>query len=84
MIHHPIRDLPIISYAGDGDAVAFIGDHARYSFPFFRGADRQAAEMKAEAFRLEVLNKHEAAYVTRQEAAAKARSTRKAKGDSNV
>lgn len=84
MIHHPIRDLPVISYAGDNDAVAFIGDGSRFSYPYFRAATREAAEAKAEAFRLEVLNKYEGAYVTRQEAAAKARLSRNTKGGEDV
>lgn len=73
---HPIRDLPIISYAGDTDAVAFIGDGSRFSYPYFRAADRQAAEANAEAFRQDVLDKHEATFIARQEGAEKARMAR--------
>ena len=75
-IHHPIRDAQIRTYQGDEDCIALL--HG-FPSPFFRGATRAEAGEKAEAFRQGVLDQHEAAFIARQEAAAKAREKAKAK-----
>jgi hypothetical protein len=75
-IHHPIRDAEIRAYAGDEDCIALL--HG-FPSPFFRGATRNEAYAKAEAFRQSVLDQHEATFIARQEAAAKAREKAAAK-----
>ena len=75
-IHHPIRDAEIRTYQGDEDCIALL--HG-FPSPFFRGATRAEAGEKAETFRQGVLDQHEAAFIARQEAAAKARETAKAR-----
>ncbi|QDP57348.1 MAG: hypothetical protein Unbinned3696contig1008_26 [Prokaryotic dsDNA virus sp.] len=83
-IHHPIRDAKVRTYRGDEDCIAIL--HG-FPSPFFRGATCYEASDKAEAFRKGVLDQHEAAFIARQEAAAKARETakaRKARGQQDV
>jgi len=75
-IQHPIRDAEIRTYQGDEDCIALL--HG-FPSPFFRAATRVEAGEKAEAFRKGVLDQHEATFIARQEAAAKARETAKAR-----
>ncbi|MCD1645200.1 hypothetical protein [Aurantimonas coralicida] len=75
-IHHPIRDAEIRTYQGDDEAVAILEGFAA---PFFRGPTRFDALVKAETFVQGVLDQHEATFIARQEAAAKARASAKAK-----
>lgn len=80
--HHPIRGLPIRVYVCEGAPMpfrAFFGDGR--SFPvYFDGPRREDAAAAAEAFRMDVIAKHEAAYAARASSIAKARGARQRKG----
>lgn len=72
--HHPIREHLVNVYVGQTECIALIGSGNGY--PFFRAPTAEEAFAKAEAFRQDAIDKHEASSIARQEAAAKARETR--------
>ncbi|KRW94306.1 hypothetical protein [Paracoccus sp. MKU1] len=77
--HHPFRDLEIHVFVGvgaaEGRAVARF--HPYDAVPMlFIGSSPEDVIGKAEAFRQETIDKHEAVYVERVERAAKARAAR--------
>lgn len=82
MTEHPIRNIPVNVYYCERAAQqfrAFFGEG--YAFPIFFDADtHEGAKAAAEAFRADVLAKHEGKYIARQEALGKARAARAARG----
>ena len=69
MIKHPIRDLEIRAFSNPEHGwVAQFGDGR--AFPIiFRAQSETRVRSKADLFRVDVINKHEAAYIARKKAA---------------
>ena len=66
--HHPIRDVAIWSYTGPHGAIATF--ETGETFPIHaRGATEAEAIAKLEAFRAGIIEKHEANFIARREAA---------------
>ena len=81
--HHPIWDHMIVVYhcaaASPGHEYrAFFGTGRAFPL-YFDAATFQDAKAKAEAFRAETTEKHEKAFINRQNALDKANAARKAK-----
>lgn len=79
---HPMRKARLCVYQQvSGDGPAFVAHfEPMKTYPMqFRGDTQEHVKQRAEDFRADAIAKHEAAYVTRQEALAKAREARKAK-----
>jgi len=84
MTHHPIRDAALHVFERTDDAAQgprFMARFYPYSiYPvFFTGPTKDAAIASAEELRAEAIAKHEAAYILKQEAKAKAKAARDAK-----
>ena len=81
-IQHPIRRLAVHVWRSDDapDDARFLAMFWPYSaMPIFFAAESdEAARAKAEAFRADAIEKHEAASVARREAVEKARASRAA------
>lgn len=81
MTHHPFRDLEVHAFEGVGSAA---GRAVARFYPYdavpmiFTGASVDEVTDKAEAFRAETIEKHEASFIARTEALEKARAARKA------
>jgi hypothetical protein len=83
-IEHPMRNAPIHVFQrvdNDGTGATFIARlHPYDTYPvFWHGKTAEAAKQSCADFVAEAVAKHEAAYVTRQENAQKARAAAKAK-----
>lgn len=82
MTHHPFRDAALHVYQGIGAAEGrFVAMFHPYSgYPIrFSGSTADEVVAKAEAFRDDAIAKHEASFIARSEALAKAREAREAK-----
>ncbi|MFG6573179.1 hypothetical protein ACGYLO_16420 [Sulfitobacter sp. 1A13353] len=84
MTHHPLRDAVIHTFerrdSNEGGPRWLARFHPdRLCIVFFTGDTEAEAIEKAEALRTEAIEKHEAAYIARMEAAAVARAKAKAK-----
>ena len=83
MTHHPFRDAELCVFKRI-DADEFVARFKPYdTYPvFWTGATEAEARERAEAFRADAIAKHEADFIARAEAAAKAKKIRaRKKGD---
>lgn len=84
---HPIRSLPVnVWHAPPGQGsprwIAIFGDGS--AFPIrFTGETESDVRARAEAFRTDVITKHEAKYEARRAAVEKARAAKARKGGSD-
>lgn len=78
MTHHPIRDTWIETYEGENNCLAIFRSHVNRAlstaYPVVYGDTKEEARAKAEAWRQEVIAKHEAPLIARAEAARKAKA----------
>lgn len=83
-IKHPMRDAPITVYVrieGDASPTFLAWIEPKKNHPvYFGAATADAAREAARAFANEAADKHEAAFIARQEARAKAKVSREKKG----
>lgn len=78
--HHPFRDAQLSVYRrlDGGECVAMFAPFDSYPI-LFRAPTEDDVRQKAEAFRHDAIERHEAAFIARSEALSKARAARMAK-----